>query len=111
MSILEGGVAPWSMSFPVPADAHAPEQWLVRCHGYRFPLVSLGDRLVGVGCAHQLPELQYLVVYNTKSQSDMLLSLQNLLSKQWSEKHLFIPTTPPFTNTLSSLCNPQGGPV
>ena len=51
------------MSFPVLADAHAPQQWLVRCHGHWPPGVSWGDWLVGIGGAHQRPKLQDLVVW------------------------------------------------
>lgn len=55
------------MSLPILSDAHAPEQRLVCCHGYRLPGVSRGNRFVGVGGAHQLPKLQDLVIWTEKT--------------------------------------------
>lgn len=42
--------------------SHAPEQWLVCCHCYGLPEVSMGNRFVGVGGAHQFSKLQDLVI-------------------------------------------------
>ncbi len=55
------------MSFLVFTDAHAPEQRLIRCHGYRLPGVSRVNGFIGVGGAYQLPKLEDLVIWTEEA--------------------------------------------
>lgn len=49
-------------SFLICMYSHAPQQWLVCCHCYRLPWVSMGNRFIGVGGAYQFSKLQDLVI-------------------------------------------------
>lgn len=50
-----------SLSFLV--YPHAPQQRLISCYGDGLPQQSGGNRLVGVGGAHQFPKLQDLIIW------------------------------------------------
>lgn len=49
-------------SFLICMYSHAPQQWLVCCHHYWLPWVSMGNRFIGVGGAYQFSKLQDLVI-------------------------------------------------
>lgn len=73
--LTEGFLWCHSLSF---TDAHAPEQRLVRGHGYRLPGVSRGNGFIRVGGAYQLPKLQDLVIWTEETHTELIAAVMIL---------------------------------
>lgn len=62
LRIVQKTCLEYCISFLIRMYAHAPEQRLVCCHRYGLPEVSMGNRFISVGGAHQFSKLQDLVI-------------------------------------------------